>query len=326
MKPAFSVVLLTTLIGAGQGMFLALFAGQTYAFFNHISAQANYQFYVRGAVLAFALMTLGLLASFFHLGRPERSWHSARKWRTSWLSREVIVLPMFMGIILLYGLAHYFSWTDSFAYLWQFLPVDVTAAIGGVGVLVCLLLFLCTGMIYASVRFLPEWATPLTVINYTLMGTASGFTLGAVHSIYTQSKLTNFLTLWAIILTGLALTARLTSLLRNKRLHAKVGLQQAIGIRHPDIRQNTRGFMAGSFNLKEFFHGHSSRFMGVFKTVFIVLGFVLPTLLLLLGGIIGSEFLIKLAFPIQLFGLMFERWFFFAQANHVQNLYYQAVA
>jgi DMSO reductase anchor subunit len=33
-----------------------------------------------------------------------------------------------------------------------------------------------------------------------------------------------------------------------------------------------------------------------------------------------------LAFVVQYLGLLAERWFFFAQANHPQNLYYQAVA
>jgi DMSO reductase anchor subunit len=32
-----------------------------------------------------------------------------------------------------------------------------------------------------------------------------------------------------------------------------------------------------------------------------------------------------LAFAVQYIGLLFERWFFFTQANHPQNLYYQVV-
>jgi sulfite dehydrogenase (quinone) subunit SoeC len=32
------------------------------------------------------------------------------------------------------------------------------------------------------------------------------------------------------------------------------------------------------------------------------------------------------AFAIQYLGLLAERWFFFAQANHPQNLYYQSVS
>ena len=34
-------------------------------------------------------------------------------------------------------------------------------------------------MIYASMRFLQEWASPLTLVNYLLLGCASGCTLAA---------------------------------------------------------------------------------------------------------------------------------------------------
>jgi DMSO reductase anchor subunit len=52
------------------------------------------------------LLLLGLASSFLHLGRPERAWRAATMWRTSWLSREVIVLPAFMGTAFLYGAMH----------------------------------------------------------------------------------------------------------------------------------------------------------------------------------------------------------------------------
>jgi DMSO reductase anchor subunit len=35
--------------------------------------------------------------------------------------------------------------------------------------------------------------------------------------------------------------------------------------------------------------------------------------------------LLGLAFILQYIGLLAERWFFFAQANHPQNLYYQTI-
>src|SRR3989338_3341985 len=92
MKPAFSVIFLTTLIGAGQGLFLALFTHQSYALFGLLPLQSD-TFYGYGSVLALLFLTGGLIASFFHLGHPERAWRSATQWRTSWLSREVIVLP-----------------------------------------------------------------------------------------------------------------------------------------------------------------------------------------------------------------------------------------
>jgi hypothetical protein len=47
------------------------------------------------------------------------------------------------------------------------------------------------------------------------------------------------------------------SLRRNARLKPKSTLQSAIGIRHPQIAQRAMGFMGGSFNTREFFHGQS---------------------------------------------------------------------
>ena len=99
MHPAFSVIFITTLIGAGQGLFLALFSGQTYSAVNLLPAQHS-SFYITGSLLALALLIGGLVASFFHLGHPERAWRAASQWRTSWLSREVIVFPIVMGLVL----------------------------------------------------------------------------------------------------------------------------------------------------------------------------------------------------------------------------------
>ncbi|MFA5372325.1 MAG: sulfite dehydrogenase subunit SoeC, partial [Sideroxydans sp.] len=105
MKPAFSVIFLTTLIGAGQGLFLALFTHQSYALFGLLPMQSD-AFYGYGSVIVLLLLAGGLVASFFHLGRPERAWRSATQWRTSWLSREVIVLPAFMVVAFLFGVSH----------------------------------------------------------------------------------------------------------------------------------------------------------------------------------------------------------------------------
>ena len=92
MNPAFSVIFLTTLIGAGQGLFLALVAVDMGLLGS--SAVRDPAFFVRGDAIALALLVAGLVASFFHLGHPERAWRAVAMWRTSWLSREVIVLPL----------------------------------------------------------------------------------------------------------------------------------------------------------------------------------------------------------------------------------------
>ena len=109
MHPAFSVIFLTTLIGAGQGLFLALYTVQSFAALDVLPAPSM-RFYVYGSAIVLILLLAGLVASFFHLGHPERAWRSATRWRTSWLSREVIVLPAMMGAVFVYGLVHWFAW------------------------------------------------------------------------------------------------------------------------------------------------------------------------------------------------------------------------
>jgi DMSO reductase anchor subunit len=53
--------------------------------------------------------------------------------------------------------------------------------------------------------------------------------------------------------------------------------------------------------------------------------FPVPIVLLSIG--LGSQLanVFLLAFVVQYAGLIAERWFFFAQSNHPQNLYYQTV-
>ena len=106
MHPAWSVILLTTLIGVGQGLFLALYTGQVYALANLLPTQQSREFFATGSALSLVFLVAGLAASFAHLGRPERAWRSATQWRTSWLSREVIVLPLSMLLIAAYGGGH----------------------------------------------------------------------------------------------------------------------------------------------------------------------------------------------------------------------------
>ena len=326
MKPAFSVILLTTLIGAAQGLFLALFSAQSYALFNLLPVQDSQSFYAVGALLALVLSALGLVSSFFHLGRPERAWRSAAMWRTSWLSREVIVLPAFMGVVFLYGVAHFTGWKPTVATLPYGVVIDATLVLGVMATVLAFALFVCTAMIYACLPFLREWHSPLTVINYTLLGSASGFTLAAAFATTSAPELARFYAIWALILTLLAFASRSASLLRNDRLRPKSTLQTAIGIKHPRIVQKSAGFMGGSFNTREFFHGNSGATVRSVKWIFLAAVFVFPALLLAAGLWAESARALPLAFAVQYLGLLAERWFFFAQANHPQNLYYQAIA
>jgi DMSO reductase anchor subunit len=305
MRPAFSIIFLTTLTGAGQGLFLLLYATEL------LHAAVTPGFYIGGSLLVLGLSALGLLASFFHLGHPSRSWRAMTMWRTSWLSREVIVLMGFLGMVLLYLLAH---WSG----------LGFTAVLGGMASVLALGLFVCTGMVYVAIKVMKEWVSPLTVANFFLMGCASGATLASAYALVGAPDLVPHFIGVALIATLLALLGRSAALIRNARLKPTTTLQSAIGIRHPRIVQKAQGAMGGSFNTREFFHGKSDAFIRAIKPAFITLAFVVPLALLAAG--LSRPWLLPLVFVLQYLGLLAERWFFFAEANHPQNLYYQIIS
>ncbi|HID82242.1 MAG TPA: DMSO reductase [Chromatiales bacterium] len=324
MHPAFSVIFLTTLIGLGQGLFLALATAQIYSAVEVVPVQGSQQFYGLGSALALVLLIAGLLASFFHLGHPERAWRSAAMWRTSWLSREVIVLPVFMAFVALYGLLHWLGWDFTVVRINENLVIPFTMIIAVIGTIVCFTLFLCTGMIYASIKFLQEWASMLTVINFVLLGAASGFTLATVFAVFKAPELVYLFGGWAIVLTIAAMVSRVASLIRNHHLKPLSTPKSAIGVRHAKIRQTAQGAMGGSFNTREFFHGKTATTVKMVKWAFIILVFILPLILVPLGLLFHKGEFFIMAALMQYTGLIAERWFFFAQSNHPQNIYYQA--
>jgi DMSO reductase anchor subunit len=323
MLPAFSVIFLTTLIGVGQGLFLALYTGQVYSLAKLLPAQDSLSFYAIGSFVALGFLAGGLLASFFHLGHPERAWRAASQWRTSWLSREVIVLPIFMSLVALYGLVHYAGWTTPLFTISGTLSVDFTLLVGFIASVAAFALFICTAMIYAGVRFVHEWHTWLTVANYLLIGLASGFMLAAAFSAYSSVPLVGFFGIWAVVFTLIALITRVTSLIRNRTLRHKFNLKSAIGVRHSNIQQKAQGFMGESFNTREFFHHKSEGVVRTIRYLFLLLLFLVPVVLIISSYLMQSTNLPIVAFLVQYLGLMLERWYFFAEANHPQNLYYQ---
>jgi DMSO reductase anchor subunit len=305
MRPAASIILFTTLAGTAQGMLVciavALLAGASVP--NGLALTA-----VAGAEL---LLAIALVASFFHLGQKMRAWRAAAMWRTSWMSREVIVLPALMAATALWWLALRGGGASP---AWAVLVIVLALA-----------LWHCTAMIYACLRFVQEWAHPLTVVNYTLLGLASGLVVtGALAVTLGERAFAQALLPWAALVTSAAAITRLASLVRNDRLKPKSTVQSATGIRAPRVEQKSMGMTGGSFNTREFFHGATLRALRGVRFGFLLLAFAVPLLLLWLAQ--GDTRAWLLAAPIQFAGLLAERWFFFAQARHPQNLYYQVVS
>ncbi len=307
MNPAFSVVLFTTIAGAAQGLIvtlaLAVLAG---------TGMSN-SFLSGCLLLAVVMLLAGLAASFAHLGRPERAWRAALMWRTSWLSREVIALPVFIGITALWWLVL----RSGMQIIW--LPIAA--------IVLAFVLWYCTAMIYSCLRFIEEWAQPLTLVNFTLIGLSSGLILAsALAAGAGETALLHVTGPAAALITLLAWVTRVLSLRHNTKLKHKSSLHTATGIRSPKLVQRSMGMSAGSFNTREFFHGRSQAMLKQIKLIFIATCFVLPTLFAIWGLAGGGTIAWMLALLVQAPGLLAERWFFFAQARHPQNLYYQVVS
>ena len=308
MNPAFSVIVFTTVAGAAQGLVVAL----ALVVLGQLPLQ---QPRVVPTLLGFSIVLLlvGLAASFLHLGRPERAWRSAVMWRTSWLSREVIVLPALIGTLALWWL----GLRNGNAGVWMhtLLPLAVLA--------LATLLWWCTAMIYACLRFIQEWAHPLTLVNFTLVGLSSGLLLAAAAAaVHTEPALARVAGPAALVATLLAGALRLAALRRNAALRPVSTLQSATGIQAPQLRQVSMGMSAGAFNTREFFHRATQAGLRRIRFAALGLGFLLPALLAAWGLAQHSVWPWVAALLVHLPGLMADRWLFFAQARHLVTLYY----
>jgi DMSO reductase anchor subunit len=328
MRPHPSLLFFTVLAGAGQGFFVALFAVEAMSR-DALPAQVL----ATGAWTVLGLLAAGLVASVFHLGRPSRAWRAASQWRTSWLSREVIVLPALMGLVFAHAML--LQAGESAASL----PLHVTGALGAIA---CVLLWWCTGMIYACLRMVQAWATAWTPIALAAMGLASGTLLAAAwfageasaaHSGAGAASTLTVLVDAAAMLTLLAASVKVIWWQRSARLAPKSTLQSALAIPRPNIRQIAMGMTGGSFNTREFFHGRSAATMRRLPWAMGVLGVALPLALCAVAwrdvalattaGLADATACLAVAAVLQLAGLFVERWLFFAVAQHPQNLYYQ---
>ncbi len=310
MHPAFSILFFTTFIGIGQGIVVTLAAWVL------TGQQITQGVLSISLMVATLLLTVGLAASFLHLGHKMRAWRAIAMWRTSWMSREVIVLPLYIGLVAIWAVVA--TLKPSTYALQTILPV--LCLIGSV------VLWYCTAMIYACLKFIQEWATKFTVANFILIGLASGllFTT-ALAALFNTEHITRALGPVTLVALLIALAVRLVSVARNTKIKHRSNLQSATGIKADKIVQKSMGMSAGSFNTREFFHGAQTATVRNVKNIFVLLAFVVPALLCIWGIKTGATWPWVLAALIQIPGLVAERWYFFAQANHPQNLYYQVV-
>jgi DMSO reductase anchor subunit len=311
VHPAKSVILFTTASGAGYGLL---------AWLGLLSAlgllPADRWFGLAAFVIGLGLVVAGLLASTFHLGHPERAWRALSQWRSSWLSREgVAAVVTFLPV----GL---------FALLWVFAGRNggAAAVLGLVAAFCCLVTVACTAMIYASLRTIRAWASPLTLPGYLVLSVFSGAVL-----------LNPLLQAWSLPLAGsfgwgVAILAALAAAVK---LAYWRGLARDEGGSSAESATGLGGL--GKVRLLEAPHSESNYLMqemgfrvarkhaAKLRRLVLLLGFLAPGLLALLGQLFPGVLALVaalLVLPLVGVGLAFERWLFFAEAKHVVTLYY----
>ena len=311
MRPQFSIIFFTTLVGMAQGLlfFIAL---------ANLHNQSIPNAFLTNLALpvAFVILVLSLIASFFHLGHPERAWRAAMMWRTSWLSREVIALPAVMAVTVVIFL--YASFSEVPQWLWIVLLFTT------------IVLWVCTAKIYQCIRFIQEWSHPSTLTNFILLGATSGWILlELLIALWgdTSAQLIDApLSVIAFVLLFLSLNLKLWIWSRNRKLKPKSNLATATGIKGNNIRQTSMGLMGGSFNTREFFHHQTDKVIANIRKIILLCAYVIPMILMAYAITSPNFLVITLALLINYLGLLAERWMFFAEANHPQNLYYQRVS
>jgi DMSO reductase anchor subunit len=312
MHPAYSVIVFTTASGAGYGLLIWLAVA---AALNLVPRDPMLGLF--GLGLALGLVTVGLLTSMLHLGRPERAWRSLSQWRSSWLSREglaAIVTYLPAGAL---GLGWVFG---------EFVPGQLV--LGALLSVLCALVTLwCTGMIYASLPTIRAWNQPLVPPLYVVIALSTGGVLLTSLLLIFGHPIRWIAAASAVALVLGAILKRLywsaiDAAPKNHTAEAATGLGHLGTVRPLDPPHTQPNFV-----MREMGYQVARRHAVKLRGWSAMLLFLLPLaaeLLLLIDPPAAVQWAAMAAATLSAtIGVLTERWLFFAEAEHVAMLYYR---
>ncbi|PWQ97596.1 dimethyl sulfoxide reductase anchor subunit family protein [Leucothrix arctica] len=314
MQPAFSVIAFTVCSGAGFGLYMLLAMAHVLGFLPILS-RGEILF---GIVLAMVLVIVGLLSSTLHLANPKNAWRAFFRFRTSWLSREGVFAVLFFPFAGLYLLGVYFAdmKTGDIGFF--------SKLMGLFGVMLAFATLFSQGMIYGCLKTIKQWNTPLTPTNYILLAFMTGALLLNVVLAFSGQAVG----VMGGITVGLIVTAGISKAIYYYWIRTPSGssINTATGFLRGNVRLLDVGHTAATFLTDEFGYKTAKGQLNLFKAVVFVCGFFIPFLLTAFSviGASAAVFSALLAFVIAMVGITAERWLFFAEANHVVNLYHGA--
>lgn len=287
MHPASSVIIFTTFSGLGFGLLFWLGIGAI----TPTGLMALIWF-----AIAYLAAVGGLLASTFHLGRPERAIKAFSQWQTSWLSREGICAVATLLIMAAYGAGLVFFGT-------------ALRPLGWLGAAGALATVFTTAMIYAQLKTVPRWRHWSTPALFLALSVGGGALLGG--------QVTE-----ALVLLGLAAALQVYTWVTGDTRLARSGtdMASATGLGHIGaVRAFEPPHTGSNYLMREFIHVVGRKHALRLRVIAALLAFVLPVVFLLVPF---SHIWGALALVSHIAGVLVLRWLFFAQAEHVVGLYY----
>tara|TARA_R110000751_G_scaffold288076_4_gene393373 strand:- start:232733 stop:233662 length:930 start_codon:yes stop_codon:yes gene_type:complete len=304
MHPAISVIFFTVTSGAGFGLIAMIGAGMP------LPGGLLSAFLI--PALAGGMAIAGLVASTFHLGRPERAWRAFSQWRSSWLSREGVLA---VTTLVLFGIYTLIWMVTGERLFWLGLPLAICA----------LLTVYTTAMIYAQLKTVPHWHTGLTPLSYLTFSLACGLVLaGSLGGHLQPGSLAAGLSFFAILI------AWLVKYLWWKRAHGASlsafgsTMETATGLGAiGKVRLLERPHTGENYLTREMVHVIGRKHASKLRTIAVLLGAGLPLLIAFgVWMLSASTVWLVFAFVSLMAGLFVERWLFFAEAEHAVSLYY----
>jgi DMSO reductase anchor subunit len=308
MRPAASVLLLTTLTGFGYGLLAWL---GVYAALGLLPATP--WFGASAITLALLLASLGLIASTLHLGRKERAWRAFSQWRSSWLSREGVAAVLTYPVAIAFAISVHRGPAAGVA-----VRVLGLAAAGA-----ALITVFCTAMIYASLKPIRQWHNAHTAPDYLIYALFSGAMLLALlfAAVFGTPGAAAPV---AVVAGAVALIAKRAYWRHIDAQTPLATLASAIGLaKGTRVKPLDAPHFSENFVLREMGFAIARRHAAKLRRISLMSGFAAPLGLALLASLSWQPLAaMAAALACAVPGLLTERWLFFAEATHVSALYY----